>query len=245
MAKSFKFDVLLLIARPAAGKSEIIDFLKRTPLAERIARFHVGEFEEIDDFPMLWTWFEEDYLLRQMGYPGLHTDEQGMFLGDQLWDLLIERICLEYEKKLRDQPDYHDRYTTIIEFARGTEHGGFQRAFDHINQKLAEKMAILYINVSWQESLRKNRARFNPDRPDSILEHGLPDEKLEKLYREIDWDQVSRSDPDFISIHGVNVPYTVFENEDDVTTGRGEALGERLEQNLDHLWDVYTSREVV
>lgn len=234
-----------MIARPAAGKSEIIDFLKRTPLAERMARFHVGEFEEIDDFPMLWTWFEEDYLLRQMGYPGLHTDDQGMFLGHHLWDLLIERICLEYEKKLRDQPYYHDRYTTIIEFARGSEHGGFRRAFDHLNQKLAKKMAVLYINVSWQESLRKNRARFNPDRPDSILEHGLPDEKLEKLYREIDWDQVSRSDPDFISIHGVNVPYAVFENEDDVTTGRGEALGERLEQTLDRLWNVYISREVV
>jgi len=242
MAKPDQFDVLLLIARPAAGKSEIIDYLKRTPLAERIARFHMGEFEEIDDFPMLWTWFEEDYLLRQMGYPGLHTDEQGMFLGDHLWDVLIERICLEYDKKLRDQVDYHERFTTIVEFARGTEHGGFQRAFAHLSKKMAEKMAILYIDVSWQESLRKNRARFNPERPDSILEHGLPDEKLEKLYREVDWEQISSLDPDFILIQGVKVPYVVFENEDDVTTGRGDALGERLEQTLNHLWDLYVRR---
>ena len=239
MSKPDKLDVLLLIARPAAGKSEIIDYLKRTPLAERMQRFHIGEFEEIDDFPMLWTWFEEDYLLRKMGYPGLHTDEQGMFLGDQLWDLLIERMCLEYEKKLRDLPNYYERYTTIIEFARGTQHGGFRRAFAHLSKKLVERMAILYIDVSWQESLRKNRARFNPDRPDSILEHGLPDEKLENLYRQVDWEQVSRSDPRFIPIQGVKVPYIVFENEDDVTTGRGDALGERLKKRLKQLWELY------
>jgi hypothetical protein len=47
------FDILLLIARPAAGKSEIIDYLKRTALEERVRRFHIGEFAEIDDFPML------------------------------------------------------------------------------------------------------------------------------------------------------------------------------------------------
>ena len=239
MPKPDKFDVLLLIARPAAGKSEVIDYLKHTPLVERLERFHVGEFEEIDDFPMLWTWFEEDYLLRQMGYPALHTDEQGMFLGNYLWDVLIERICLEYRKKLRDQPDYHDRYTTIVEFARGKEHGGFQRAFAHLSKELAERMAILYIDVSWQESLRKNRARFNPHRPDSILEHGLPDEKLEKLYRQVDWEQVSRSDPHFITIQDVKVPYIVFENEDDVTTGRGQALGVRLGQRLNQLWELY------
>jgi hypothetical protein len=32
------------------------------------------------------------------------------------------------------------------------------------------------------------------------------------------------------------VPYVVFENEDDVTTARGEALGRRLEKVLGRLW---------
>jgi hypothetical protein len=39
------FDIILLIARPAAGKSEVIDFLKQIPLEERIQRFHIGECE--------------------------------------------------------------------------------------------------------------------------------------------------------------------------------------------------------
>ena len=237
------FDILLLIARPAAGKSEIIDHLKKTPLAARQARFHIGEFEEIDDFPMLWTWFEEDAILQRMGQPRLHTDAGGNFSGHHLWDVLIERICLAYQKKLRDDPTYHDTTTTVIEFARGSEHGGFARAFEHLSAEVAGRMAILYLDVSWEESLRKNRARFNPDRPDSILEHGLPDSILEKLYRYVDWEEISAADPEFIEIQGVRVPYAVFENADDVTTQRGAALAQRLEATLARLWARYTQRD--
>ena len=233
------FDILLLIARPAAGKSEIIDYLKRTDPAARRRRFHIGNFEEIDDFPMLWTWFEEDQLLTQMGHPRLHTTADNYFKADYLWNLLIRRICLEYEKRLRDNPGYHEQATTIIEFARGREHGGFAGAFDYLSPEVVQRAAILYINVSYEESLRKNRQRFNPDRPDSILEHGLSDKKLERLYRHSDWETVSAADPEFITIQGRRVPYVVFENEDDVTTGRGEALGTRLEETLGRLWSLY------
>lgn len=230
------FDILLLIARPAAGKSEIIHHLKRTNLQERSNRYHIGDFEEIDDFPMLWTWFEEDRILEKMGYPRLHSDENLFFKGIHFWDVLIERICLEYQKKLRDQPNFHDTKTAIIEFARGSEHGGFARAFQHLSVPIIQRMAIIYIRVSWEESFRKNQARYNPNRPDSILEHGLPDEKMEKLYRHVDWEEISVADPEFIEIQGIRVPYVVFENQDDVTTQGGEKLASRLEETLGRLW---------
>jgi len=47
------FDFIILIGRPAAGKSEVIDYLKKIPLKERINRFHIGEFSEIDDFTII------------------------------------------------------------------------------------------------------------------------------------------------------------------------------------------------
>ncbi len=103
-------------------------------------------------------------------------------------------------------------------------------------------MAVLYLDVSWEESLRKNRKRFNPDRPDSILEHGLEDDKLERLYRDTDWEEVSRGDPAYLSIQGKRVPYAVFDNRDDVTTGRGEALGARLEAVTAILWERYSQK---
>ena len=236
------FEILVLIARPAAGKSEVIDYLKRTDLPERRERFHVGRLEEIDDFPMLWTWFEEDALLEKMGYPRLHTDSDGYFTADHLWNLLIERICLEYRKRQRDIPGLAEEYTTLIEFSRGSQHGGYRSAFDHISPQVVDRMAVLYLDVSWEESLRKNRKRFNPDRPDSILEHGLEDDKLERLYRDTDWEEVSRGDPAYLSIQGKRVPYAVFDNRDDVTTGRGEALGARLEAVTAALWERYSQK---
>jgi hypothetical protein len=229
------FNILLLIARPAAGKSEVIKYLKNTPVKERLQRFHIGEFEEIDDFPMLWTWFEEDALLDQMGHPRLHTTSDGYFKYPYLWDLLIERVSLEYNKRMRD----FSEDTIIIEFSRGSEHGGFKRAFQHISNEILRDLAILYIDVPWEESLRKNRSRFNPERPDSILEHGLPDEKLEKLYRFTDWQELIQDSPETLMIRGFEVPYVVFDNADDVTTDQGAALGQRLEARLGTLWSRY------
>lgn len=234
------FDVLMLIARPAAGKSEIIHYLKNTPLPERQQRFHVGKIDEIDDFPMLWIWFEEDDLLSQMGQPRLHSTPDGYFTEPYFWDLLIRRIALEYHKRLRDYPNSPDPLTTLVEFARGTEHGGFREAFQHLTHELASRAGILYLDVSYAESLRKNRQRFNPNRPDSILEHGLSDEKMERLYQGSDWQEASGGKPNgFLEIQGANVPFVVFENEDDVTTPGGAPLGQRLEDSLQKLWELY------
>jgi hypothetical protein len=235
-------DILILIARPAAGKSEVIDYLKHIPFEERAERFHIGGFREIDDFPMLWTWFEEDALLERLGHPRIHTDSDGYFRDNVLWNLLIQRISLEYTKLLRDNPDFHDENTVIIEFARGAEHGGFAEAFNHLTEEVLNRAAVMYIDVSWEESLRKNRRRFNPDRPDSILEHGLPDEKLERLYKDSDWAEFSGNDPHWLKVNGSRVPYVVFDNHDDVTTNSPEALGGRLEAHLNDLWALYRQR---
>ena len=232
------FDLLVLIARPAAGKSEIIDFIKRTTLENRRGQFHLGKLDEIDDFPMLWTWFEEDALLEKMGHPRLHTDGDGYFLHQYQWDLLIERMELEYQKRIRDIPSYTEDYSTLVEFSRGSEHGGYRSAFEHFSPQILSKMSVLYIDVPWEESLRKNRKRFNPEKPDSILEHALPDGKLERLYKETDWPTFSSPDPTHLLVKGVRIPYVVFENHDDVTSQKGQALESRLTERSKALWSI-------
>ena len=163
------FEIIILIGRPASGKSEVIDFLKKTPIPERLKRYHINEFEEIDDFPMLWTWFEEDAILEKIIHkPRVNSDSDGYFFHQYQWDLLIERISFEYRKKLWNA-GYAENMTTLIEFSRGTEHGGYESAFHHLSEEIIEKACVLYIDVPYEESLRKNRRRFNPNRPDSIL----------------------------------------------------------------------------
>jgi hypothetical protein len=235
MAKNH-FDIIILLGRPAAGKSEVIDYLKKIPVPEREKRFHIGKFEEIDDFPMLWTWFEEDAILEKiLKKPRIHTDKDGYFLYEYQWHLLIEQIGMEYSKRLRDVKNYHDEYTSIIEFSRGSEHGGYKAAFQHLSEEILNKATIVYINVSYEESLRKNRRRFNPERPDSILEHGLPDEKLERMYKQVDWEEVSARDSRYIEIKGHKVPYVIFQNEPEITD-KPEELGKHLEEILADLW---------
>ncbi len=236
--KDKTFDILFLLARPGAGKSEVIDFLKNLSPESRQEEFHLGALGEIDDFPMLWTWFEEDEILQSLGYPRLHSTPDGYFKEVYLWDLLIRRIGMDYKKLLRDNTDYLKTHSVLVEFARGSQHGGFARAFEHLDTDLLKNGAILYIDVSWEESLRKNKKRFNPDKPDSILEHGLEDKKLEVLYRESDWKTLAPDDSGFIDIKGVKVPYSVMPNEDDVTTAGGEILGERLKSSLSRLMEL-------
>lgn len=194
MDRNSFFEVLVLLGRPAAGKSEIIDHLKNTELTERIKKYHIGEIDVIDDFPMLWTWFEEDDLLsKKFQKPRLHTDEEGYFKYPYLWNLLIQRLGLEYQKRIRDDRDYHQNTTTIIEFSRGSEHGGYAQAFEHLGEEIVTRTGIIYVKVSCQESIRKNQRRFNPQKPDSILEHGLPDNKLQRLYYDDDWSALSNA----------------------------------------------------
>jgi len=232
------FKTLFFLARPAAGKSEIIHYLENLPDEDRRRRFHVGSMLTLDDFPMLWSWFEEDDLLEQMGKPRLHTDPQGYFKYSYLWDVLIKRIGLDYQKLARDID--LENSTVIIEFSRGKEHGGYRSAFEHLYPWLVENAGILYVDISWEESLRKNRRRFNPDKPDSILEHGIPDEKLKHMYYETDWEEITADSTDYVQIAHKTVPYVVFDNEDDLTSHIDERFIEKMDVCFQKLWQLYT-----
>ncbi len=245
------FDIIILNGRPAAGKSEVIDFLKKTPLNERIAKFHVGDFIEIDDFPILWEQFEDDDLLESMGLPRLISNKEFQYNGKTYpgyvfkekwyWNFLIKKINLIYSRKLRDNPDFHSSgKTAIIEFSRGTEHGGFITAYEHLSDEILKTACTLYINVTFEESMMKNRRRYNPDKPDSILQHALEDIKLEMLYKGSDWEEMT-TDKEFLKVRGFNVPYGIFENMPE-KTDKPALLGAHLEEVLNRLWTVHSRR---
>ena len=234
------FHKIILLGRPASGKSEVINYVKNSTDEERLKRFHLGRIREIDDFPMLWTWFEEDAILeKKFGKPRIHTTPDGYFIEEYLWHLLIERISMDYGKLIRDHSDFHNEGTALIEFSRGTEHGGYKEAFKHLSPEVLKNAALVYINVPFEESLRKNRKRFNPNKPDSILEHGLPDEKLEKMYKEVDFEEVSKNSETHININGVEIPYVVFENMPSKTDDP-EILGPALDDVFGRLWKLYS-----
>ncbi len=244
------FDLIILNGRPAAGKSEVIDYLKKCPIEERIERFHIGTFEEMDDFCILWERFEDDDIYEKHGRPRLISNRHFTYEGKNyegyvfqdkfFWNFLIEKFNLNYSKLVRDNAGYHRDKTLLIEFSRGSEHGGFKTAYDYLSEEILERAATLYINCSWAESLRKNRRRCNPDKPDSVLEHSLEDKKIEMMYKESDWAEFSAASPDFLEVKGRRVPYAVFENEPEITD-RPDKLGAHLEDVLGRLWTLRNS----
>lgn len=226
--------LIILIGRPAAGKSEVIDFLKKTPTNERLQRFHIADFEEIDDFVYVWETFEIDDILSRHKKQRIWSDEKYWFKDPFIWNLYIERINLTYRKRLAANPDYHDSMTAILEFARGGENG-FGEAFSYLHEDVLKRAGILYINVPYEESVRKNRRRARPGLEDSILYHSLPDEKMEHYYKVNDWEKLTAASPDHINIQGVDVPYAVFENMPE-KTDKAETLGAELERATGKLW---------
>ncbi len=239
------FPIVILNGRPAAGKSEIIDYLQKLPLEERRERFHIGEMEEFDDFPILWERFEDDDLYEKNGHERKYSDTHFTYQGETLpgyvfkerffWDFLLQKLSFMYEKRLRDDPDYHRHTTAIFEFARGKEHGGWKQAYPQLSDAVLSRAHTIYIDVTWEESLRKNRRRYNPDKPDSILEHALEDKKLEMMYKESDWEEFSSPDPEFLHVRGFEVPYAVFNNMPEITD-QPDKLGAHLEECCAKLW---------
>jgi hypothetical protein len=230
------FPILIIIGRPAAGKSEVIDFLKHAPTEERLKRFHINDFEELDDFVYVWETFEIDDILTKMGKPRVWSDEKYWFKEHYLWNLYIERISLEYRKKIARDPEYHKNKTVLIEFARGGENG-IQEALSYLHEDILKNAALMYIKVSYEESVRKNRRRARKGQEDSILYHSLPDEKMDFYYKINDWDKIEAKNPTHINVKSIKVPYAVFENEPEKTLDKN-LIGNELERVTNKLWGV-------
>jgi hypothetical protein len=129
----------------------------------------------------------------------------------------------------------------MMEFARGSENA-FANAFQHLSDDVLVRAAILYIDVSFEESLRKNRRRYRPEQADSILYHSLEDAKMEQYYRVNDWAYLSNEhDEGFITVRGHQVPFAVFHNEPEKTLDP-ELLGATLRDATGRLVKLFTHK---
>lgn len=233
------FPILILTGRPASGKSEVIDFLKKCDPIVRLERYHIANFDELDDFLFVWETFELDDLMAQMGKSRIWTDEKYWFKEPYIWDLYIKRLALEYQKKILKDPTHHDRMTTLVEFARGGD-DAIHHALSLLSDEMLGRAALLYIRVTYEESVRKNRRRARPGQEDSILYHSLPDEKMEAYYRTNDWERLEAKDPNIIGVRGHKVPYAVFENMPERTLDP-KLIGEELERATATLWRIFAN----
>lgn len=237
---SHHFPILIITGRPAAGKSEIIDFLRKCDPIMRLEKYHIANFEELDDFIYVWETFELDDLMTQMGRERVWSDEKYWFKDNYIWDLYVKRLVLDYRKKIVKDPAYHDRLTTLVEFARGGE-GAIHHALSCLSDEMLSRASLMYIRVPYEESVRKNRRRARKGEEDSVLYHSLPDEKMDFYYRTNDWDQIEARNPKFIEVRDFRIPYAVFENMPEKTLDP-KLIDAELERATMKLWKTWENR---
>ena len=210
------FPLILLLGRPASGKSEFIDFMKKTPLSQRATRYHIGNIRVIDDFPILWEKFIEDDIWEKLGRGRLHSrpaDGNYAVVDPLMWAFLTEKLDIAVRSAMRESGPGD---TLIVEFSRGREHG-YREALMHLSSGVLRNAAILYIDVSFAESTRRNRARYDEAARDSILTHSVPGEEMEETYKTDDWKVIAPEPHGKLTINGIDVPYVTMKNEPELT----------------------------
>ena len=240
------FKHLLVLGRPACGKSEFIDFLKHASDDMRRARLHIGRFEEVDDFPWLWEKFQEDVIWEKAGYERLYTQEYmpgnpGMApKGAKLFDWCMHKFNEVIRDQYTSKPGFYDASTLLIEFARGGANG-FRRALGMLEPHVLEGAAIFHIHVSREESWRRNVARYQEKLRHSILAHMVPRETYDYFYDTNDWAELTGGQPSgWLEFGGVRVPFVTMPNEPESTDPA--VLEERYAAALDTLWQLRSGR---
>ncbi len=240
------FRHLLVLGRPACGKSEFIDFLKHAAPDLRRDRLHIGEFEEVDDFPWLWEKFMEDEIWERAGYPRLYTQEYmpgnpGLTpAGAPLFDWCMHKFNAVISAQYLGREDFYRGSTLLIEFSRGGP-AGFRRAFGMLDPAILEPAAILHISVSREESWRRNVARYQEKLRHSILAHMVPRETYDYFYDVNDWDELTAGrTAGWLEEIRTPVPFVTMNNEPESTNPA--VLLDRYGRALDELWHLRAAR---
>lgn len=224
------FKTLILIGRPASGKSEFIDFMKKTPDAERATRFHLGPITELDDFLWLWEKFTEDNLWEAAGHPrrySKHDDHAYTITDYSILDYCLARFNTEFKKQPKTG-------TVFVEFARGAQDGGYAKALSKFSDEILKDAAILFIYASYEEACRRNDARYQEKLKHSVLAHKVPDEDMIRFGKDIDWLKITQDQPaGELAVRNFQVPFVTMNNEPELNDPA--LLGERYQQALNTL----------
>jgi len=235
-AKPAIFEHLFVLGRPAGGKSEFIDFMKKLPAPARAAEFGIGRFEEVDDFPWLWERCLDDDAREKRGEPRLvseRTPEGYNIVQPGFRSSLVSRFNETIAAKYLSNPLFYRDGTLLIEFARGVG-DGFRDSLERFDPAILRRGAILYIQVSFEESFRRNSARYKPGQEESTLFHKVPDRDMLGFFRDNDWQAITGGAPDgWLDVAGVRVPFVSMNNEPESTDP--DVLGPRYSRALGRL----------
>ncbi len=213
------FSNLFVFGRPAAGKSEFIDFIKNCEAYKRRKKFGIAPFEIIDDYFFYVELSENEGIFESLGVSRHLTKatSDGIVVTDRgCFDFVSEKINRMIVKREKERPDYFNTQSRLIEFSRGEAENGYEHCMKLLHKEILDQGAIIYIKASYQEAMRRNEARYQEKLKFSGLAHKVPEEAMERFYRDDDWNRLTRSESHgHIEIDGVKIPFVTLDNEEE------------------------------
>jgi len=90
-------DIVVLIALPASGKSEVRKYLRSVPAAKCAEEFHLGPNVQFDDFPYVHMMRQIDTKLTEANKPSVFfSNNDKPFLDARDWGTLVELVNEDY-----------------------------------------------------------------------------------------------------------------------------------------------------
>ena len=243
--KTDHFNNLFIFGRPASGKSEFIDFIKKCDDVKRRRKFFISPFEIFDDYLSLADLSENEEILEKLSRPRqiTETTSDGIVVTDAVFfDFASQKIARILTKKSKTEPNYYDKGTRLIEFSRGIDNNGYERSLTQFKPEFLSNGAIIYIKVGYEEALRRNEARYKDKLKYSVLAHKVPEKAMEAFYQEDDWERLtSGADVGFVEIEGTEIPFVTLNNEPE--SKDVSVMEKRYEEALQKLFVLWKEKQ--
>ncbi len=238
------FNNLLVFGRPASGKSEFISFMENAEPDKRLKQMHISPFEMYDEYFFIVEVAKMEAIFEKFGVPRRITKhtEDGIVVTDPVcFEYNSEKARLLTEERHKQEPNYFDAKTRLIEFARSTSPTSYERGLSLLGNPLLENASIIYIKASYAESVRRNEARYQEKKKHSFLAHKVPDEALERYFQDDDWATLTKSESHgYITINDTKIPFVTMDNENE--SKDPVVLEERYETALNKLFELWNSK---
>lgn len=239
------FERLFVLGRPASGKSELFDFLEGLSGEERAREYHIGTMIVLDDFVWLWEQFEEDDLWEKATGKrpcGSIPADCGYINTPEQFDFMMAKFDREIARRYLKDEALGEGATLLVEFSRGGP-SPYAGALARLRPEIFERAAILYVEVSGEESRRRNESRYQEQLKSSILAHKTPDRIMELYYQNDDWPELTGGRRDgSLALQGVRVPFVTMGNEPESTDPA--ILAPRYRSALERLWELVGGGEL-
>lgn len=155
------FDIVLLMALPASGKSEVRNFMANISPERLASEFHIGENLQLDDFPYVHMMRRIDNELQAMGEERIFYPGEEPFIDGRDWGTLCCLLNEDYHDLLNRNVCKPDSAAKLLfeRIDRAGEQAGISPRLGLLKDSIREKLASI-LEKEAAEMLAEKQAQY-------------------------------------------------------------------------------------